>query len=519
MTSTERPQQSTAGADAPERPRLRRSPLAVATVAAAVLIAGGGGAYFATSASGDATDGGSGTSGSDAAGSGTSGSGKPPPLALDGAASGAGTESGSRSGTSPSGPPGIAPGEPDPSGVTYRAKGALPDGPATARVYRTNGEVAAADVARLAGALGVAGAPRSDGTVWKVGTEKDGSGPLLRVDKQAPGTWTFDRYGPSGGDNCLKGKSCPSMGGAGGSGSMAGTGSDGRGEAVSEAAAKRAAAPVLKALGQDRAALDARQLMGAIRVVNADPVVGGLPTHGWSTGIQVDANGHVTGGTGQLTAPEASDSYPVIGADEALKELNAPGDATGGGEIGGCATPAPLEGGTSPGGGKPSAPCLPKGAPHPEPLVVEKAVFGLAMRSVDGRGALVPSWLFEVAPGGDAPPYTVTQPAVAPEFLAKPKPPRSQPPGEEVPGQRVTSYTTEGRTLTLHFSGGMCSTYTASADESGTAVKVRLTEFSEPGTVCVAMAKSMTAEVTLDKPLGDRRVIEATTGDPLPLKS
>ncbi|MGW6603759.1 hypothetical protein [Streptomyces sp. NPDC055036] len=522
MTSTERPQQSTAGADAPERPRLRRSPLAIATVAAAVLIAGGGGAYFATSASGDATDGGSGTSGSGAAGS-----GKPPPLALDGAASGSGTGSGA--GTGPSEPPGIAPGEPDPSGVTYRAKGALPDGPATARVYRTNGEVAAADVARLAGALGVAGAPRSDGTVWKVGTEKDGSGPLLRVDKQAPGTWTFERYGPSGGDNCLKGKSCPSMGGAGGSGSVAGTGSDGRGEAVSEAAAKRAAAPVLKALGQDQAALDARQLMGAIRVVNADPVVGGLPTHGWSTGIQVDANGDVTGGTGQLTAPEASDSYPVIGADEALKELNAPGDSTGG-RIGGCATPAPLEEplekGTSKGpsseGGKPAAPCLPKSAPNPEPLVVEKAVFGLAMRSVDGRGALVPSWLFEVVPGGDALPYTVAHPAVAPEFLAKPKPPQSRPqPSEESPGgraQRVTSYTAEGRTLTLHFSGGMCSTYTPSADESGTAVKVRLTEFSEPGTVCVAMAKVMTAKVTLDKPLGDRRVIEATTGDPLPLK-
>ncbi|MEV6418997.1 hypothetical protein [Streptomyces sp. NPDC051662] len=518
MTSTERPQQSTAGADAPERPRRRRSPLAVATVAAAVLIAGGGGAYFATSASGDATDG----------GSGAAGSGGPPLLALDGAASGSGTESGtgsgSGSGSSPSEPPGIAPGEPDPSGVTYRAKGALPEGPATARVYRTNGEVASADVARLAEALGVAGAPRSDGTVWKVGTEKDGSGPLLRVAKQAPGTWTFDRYGPSGGDNCLKGKSCPSAGGAGGS--MAGNESDGRGEAVSEAAAKRAAAPVLKALGQGGAALDARQLMGAIRVVNADPVVGGLPTYGWSTGIQVDANGHVTGGTGQLTAPEQSDSYPVIGADEALKELNASGDATGGGRIGGCATPAPLDGpvdgGTSQEGGKPSAPCLPKSAPEPAPLVVEKAVFGLATRSVDGRAALVPSWLFEVAPGGDAQPYTVAQPAVAPQFLAKPKPPQSRPrPSEESPGgrvQRVTSYSTEGRTLTLHFSGGMCSTYTPSADESGTAVKVRLTEFSEPGTVCVAMAKVMTAKVTLDKPLGDRRVIEATTGDPLPLK-
>ncbi|MFE4373953.1 hypothetical protein ACFRMN_38130 [Streptomyces sp. NPDC056835] len=524
MTSTERPQESTAGADAAERPRRRRSPLAVATVAAAVLIAGSGGAYFATSAFGDGTDGGSG-------GSGAAENGGPPLLTLDGTASGtgsgAGAGSGTGSGAGPSEPPGIAPGEPDPSGVTYRAKGSLPDGPATARVYRTNGEVASADVARLAEALGVPGTPRSDGTVWKVGTEKDGSGPLLRVAKQAPGTWTFDRYRPSGSDNCLKGKSCPSTGG----GPVGGVGAGG--EAVSEAAAKRAAAPVLKALGQDKAALDARQLLGAIRVVNADPVVGGLPTYGWSTGIQVGADGQVTGGTGQLTAPEQSDSYPVIGADEALKELNASGDITGRGRIGGCATPAPLDGppaeGTSPEGGKPSAPCLPKSAPEPEPMVVEKAVFGLAMLSVDGRGALVPSWLFEVVPGGDAMPYTVTQPAVAPEFLAKPKPAQSQPPrsrpSEEVPGgrdergKRVTSYSTKGRTLTLHFTGGVCSEYTASADESGTAVKVRLTELTEPGTVCVAMAKFMTAKVTLDKPLGDRNVIEATTGDALPLKS
>lgn len=488
MTSTERPQENTAGADATDRPRRRRSPLAVVAVAAAVLIAGGGGAYFATSAFGGGTDGrsgGSGTAGSDA---------KPPPLALDSTLAGTGASE----------PPGIAPGEPDPSGVTYRAEGELPDGPGTARVYRTNGEVAAADVARLAEALGVAGSPRSDGTAWKVGTEKDGSGPLLRVTQQAPGTWTFDRYGPSGGDNCLKGKSCSGTV----SDSTAGSG------AVSEAAAKKAAAPVLKALGQHDAELDARQLMGAIRVVNADPVVGGLPTYGWSTGIQVGADGQVTGGTGQLKAPEQSHSYPVIGADEALKELNTSGDGTGRSRIGGCATSVPLE------GGAPAAPCEPKSGdagPGAKPMAVDKAVFGLAMLSVDGRGALVPSWLFEVTPGGDAMPYTVTRPAVAAEFLAKPEPPRDD---KELPGgrgERVTSYSTEGRTLTLHFWGGVCGTYTAWADESGTAVKVKLTESTpEPGTVCVAVAKFQTAKVTLDKPLGDRQVVEGTTGERLP---
>lgn len=455
MTSTEQPHESTAGAGAPRR---RRTAFAVATVAAAVLIAGGGGAYFATSAVG-----GSGTddrSGSD---------GKPQPLALDSTAGGAGA----------SAPPGIAPGEPDPHGVVYRLKGKPPKAPDVARVYRTDGnaKVTAAEVTRLAEALGVTGTPRSEETAWKAGTEKDGSGPVLRVTKRAPATWTFARFGPSqGGDNCLKGKSCPS-----------GDGSDlggGEGSAVSEGAAKKAAAPVLKALGQDGAALDAGQVMGAVRVVSANPVIGGLPTYGWSTGIQVGADGQVVGGIGHLKAPERSDSYPVIGADRALKELNTSAQ-------GGTAT---------------------------KPVEVRKAVFGLAMRSVAGRGALVPSWLFEVAPGGDASPYTVTRPAVAPEFLT---PPREEPPGGNTgsggKGIHVTSYGMDGRTLSLRFMGGVCGTYKAKADESGTAVRVKLTVSEpEPGKFCVAVAKEQDVTVTLDKALGERQVVDRASGERVP---
>ncbi|MET4925110.1 hypothetical protein P3L51_22605, partial [Streptomyces sp. PSRA5] len=157
----------------------RRSPLAIVSVAAAVLIVGGGGAYFATAS----PDG-----GRDAASAAHGGDLDPPPLALGDAAGG----------------PGIAPGEPSPYGVEYRAAGTLPEGPGSAAVHLPEGSVAAADVARLAEALGVAGTPELSGTAWKVGSQKDGSGPLLRVDEQAPGTWTFGRYGSSpGGDNCL----------------------------------------------------------------------------------------------------------------------------------------------------------------------------------------------------------------------------------------------------------------------------------------------------------------------------
>ncbi|NEA16697.1 hypothetical protein G3I29_14415, partial [Streptomyces halstedii] len=84
----------------------RRSPLAVVSVAA-VLLVGGGTAYWASAAA----------QGRDAPASGDT---APRPPALNLAADGS---------TDPG--PGIAPGEPDPRGgaVVYRAAGQLPDGP------------------------------------------------------------------------------------------------------------------------------------------------------------------------------------------------------------------------------------------------------------------------------------------------------------------------------------------------------------------------------------------------------
>ncbi len=122
----------------------------------------------------------------------------PPPLALDGYTEGG---TGGTGGTN-----GIAPGEPDPNGVTYRADGALPDGPASAPVYTTAKKgtetITAAEVTRLAEALGVEGKPVTEAESWLVGTSKDGTGPFLRVTKQAPGTWSFSRYLAGGSDNC-----------------------------------------------------------------------------------------------------------------------------------------------------------------------------------------------------------------------------------------------------------------------------------------------------------------------------
>ncbi|MFI6853420.1 hypothetical protein [Streptomyces sp. NPDC050416] len=462
-----------------------RTPAIIASVAAAVLLIGGGGAWLAANASGGSGGGGGSTPGAPA------GDGTPPPLALDGY-----SESTSGGGN------GIAPGEPNPYGATYRVDGPLPDGPGEAPVYRARGEVTKEDVARLAKTLGVEGTAVAQGEAWKVGAGQDGSGPSLQVNRQAPGAWTFSRYAP-GTDNCKGTDTC--------------TAPQHGGNPVSEAEAEKAAAPVLKALGQDDAKLDASQVMGAQRVVNAAPEVGGLPTHGWTTGVTVGADGEVVGGSGQLKTPVKGDTYPVVGAGEALKlmEKRPTGDHRMG--IGGCASPVPLK-------DRLEQPCgsSASGAPAQDAVTVRNAVFGLASHFVDGRQALVPSWLFEVTAPGAKDPFTVTYPAVDPKYLASAAPSEPGGPSDEptsAPEPRdvkVDGYRAEGSELTVTFTGGVCSDYDVKASESGDEVKVTVTSTPWQGKVCIMIAKQFQKTVQLDEPLGDRAVV-GSDGKGVPL--
>ncbi|MFR9797187.1 hypothetical protein ACL02U_14945 [Streptomyces sp. MS06] len=480
------------GAD--DRPARRRSPAIVASVAAAVLLVGGGGAYLAAHAAG-------GPAGSPGgAGTGTAtGTGTPPPLALDGYPAGGTPE------TAPGN--GIAPGEPNPYGTTYRATGPLPAGPGSAPVYWADGQVTREQVARLAKALGIDGSPVAAGGTWQVGRGADGQGPLLRVNRAAPGAWTFARYA-AGTDDCAPGKPvCRSS-------PMNATV-----DPVSVEAAKKAAAPVLKAVGQDTAKVDASQVRGARRVVNAEPQVGGLPTHGWTTGVVVGAQGDVVGGSGRLTAPVKGDTYPVLDARQALDLLNAaPGtaDRTG---VGGCASPVPLK--DLPGSRCGASTALPK-APKEHTLTVEDAVFGLAAQRADGRQALVPSWLFTVREAGAADGFTVAYPAVDPDFLTSPAPsgtpsappsPRPTGPGDRPTGSPtrrdvpVDGYTATGSELTVAFTGGVCADYAVTARESAQQVTVKVTATTRPGEVCILLAKVFHRTVRLDQPLGGRTVV------------
>ncbi|MEU2777373.1 hypothetical protein ABZ646_31880 [Streptomyces sp. NPDC007162] len=445
--------------------RRRPAALVVVSVAAAVLLVGGGSAYLVSS---DGTGSGAG------AAAGTT----PPALALDGHSSGGN---------------GIAPGEPNPYGVTYRAGGTLPGGPASAAVYQPSGEVSKDRVAALAKALGITGAPVAEGQVWKVGTDNDGSGGSLQVNRAAPGIWTYSHYAPGTDDcestvTCVKDPAAPA------------------GAPVGPAVAQKAAAPVLRALGEDSAKLDTSQVMGAQRVVKADPVVGGLPTYGWTTGLTVGRQGELVGGDGMLAAPVKGDTYPVLDASRTLALLNAaPGTGHRMG-IGGCASSVPLK-------DRLEQPCS-ASTPSASSAVVEKAVFGLAAQSVAGRQALVPSWLFQVRGAGSADAYTVTYPAVDPKYLASAATPSAS--ASAAPRDvKADAYTTDDRELVVAFTGGVCADYKVTADEGSEQVVVKVTATPWPDKVCVMIAKQYHQAVRLDAPLDGRKVV-GTDGRAVP---
>ncbi|MFI8346111.1 hypothetical protein [Streptomyces sp. NPDC085596] len=440
-----------------------RTAVIVASVAAAVLLVGGGGAWLAAGA------------GEKQAGAGSAGA--PPPLALD---SGPGA-----------GAAGIAVGEPDPNGgVHYVVGGELPDGPRSAPVQVAEGKVGKDAVARLAEALGVDGAPVADGDGWRAG-EREG-GPVLRV-AGAGGDWSYSRYA-AGTDNCRKITACSQDPGAPAD------------KPVDVAEAERVARPVLKALGQDDAKIDASQVMGAQRVVNADPVVGGLPTYGWTTGLTVDEKGDIVGAHGMLGRTTKGDTYPVLSAADTVKLMNKGPAQDHRMGIGGCASPVPLKDrDEQPCGASTGSPTAPKA----DSVTVEKAVFGLAARPVDGRPALVPSWLFEVRGSAARGGFTVAYPAIDPKYLASPA--AKEPKGR---GVTVEGYRAEGRELTVRFIGGVCAEYRASARESAGRVTVTVTEKPRPGN-CIAIGKEYTRTVPLDAPLADREVV-GTDGDRVP---
>jgi hypothetical protein len=457
-------------------------------VAAAVLLAGGGGAYWASAASG-------GGDGSQAA----SGEGSAPPsLTLDdlGApAPGRGDVSG------------IAPGEPNPNGTVYRADGALPEGPESAAVYGPGG-VTRPEVAELAKALGMSGAPHEANGGWRVGGDQDGTGPVLTVGTgRASADWDFSRYGP-GAPGCVKPlpqkdarpetapersePSCPSQATSGGGVA--------KGEPVPEDRAEQAVREVLGPLGLEHAKLSSAGTEGGMRLVTANPVVDGLPTLGWSSTFTVSADGTLVRGHGRLGGLDKGPAYPVLSAGKTLKQLN---DARGGGSPG-----------VAPGEPDPSG--------EQDIALVTDARFGLETHFSHGDPLLVPSWSFTVRRHAGADTFTIGHPAVKPSLLktrqdAEKPSPRPSAPGGGEPVEEPTSYRADGDTLTLTFWGGVCHGYRGSAQETDDRVTVSVRPTGEdPEKVCVKLAQRRSVRITLHEPLGDRTVVDARSGEPVP---
>lgn len=248
-------------------------------------------------------------------------------------------------------------------------------------------------------------------------------------------------------------------------------------------------------------------------MVNADPVIDGLPTQGWSTKVSVGADSQVVAGSGELKAPVRAAEQPVVGAVEALARLNRSSAGTGGTDPGpsGCATSVPLTPDT-PVGPSDTPPCNPEPRPMKPPRTetVKGAVLGLAPGTVDGARGLVPAWLFEVAGSNGGPGRTVVQPAGENSSTA-PSAPKG---GKTVPG---FSYKEADKKLTVNFWGGVCSTYALEAREEAGSVMVKITDTpNEPGRACIMLAQDMTVSTTLQQPLGERKVVDVTSGKPLP---
>jgi hypothetical protein len=531
--------------------RRRRRQLTAVAVAAGVLVAGGGGAYWASSAvhGGDRGD----------------SAGKPPPLALDNVAAQAGKKDQAGGGTGENGGKsggkhGIAPGEPSGAGP-FKADGKLPDGPDSASVYRPGDTVSRDAVAGLAKALKVPGKPEKHGGDWVVGDGKD-SGTLTvhGGDASSAGTWSYARKGGTDEVACASEPARRSGGGtsahsnaastlAACPGGPAGKPSAQKGEPISEKKARESVRPTLKAMHLGDASLDTGMAMGGLRMVNASPRVDGMPTQGWETMFTLDSGGRVDHAHGHLGTLDKGATYPVVSAKQGLRQLNR--QATGAGSQHGGADDGAGRGGEKDDGKKFTIQSLGTSSS----AKVSKAEFGLATQYSNGKPVLVPSWLYETV-GESGPPIKTAATAVHPKYVkstggsggsdtdsdaaagsgagvgkspdrdgeggksqehgSAPAPSHTKRPGSP-PAQAASEYEAHGRTLKVTFWGGVCSGYKATADESAKSVKVTVhPKKSDSKKICVKMAKRQSVEVKLDKPLGDRKVVDGRDGDKLP---
>jgi hypothetical protein len=198
----------------------------------------------------------------------------------------------------------------------YVLAGTLPDQPTEAPIWQwTTGQAGNDDVTRLAAALGLTGTPQRHAYGWEVATSTGD----LRVSDAAGHPWSYAR-GSSGSclnysvdiDNANNAASgCAIAVPAPDSTTPPANGPD-------DAATKAATASLLAAIGITG---DEEVSVGApSSELTVAPVVGGLPTQGIETTVDVDASG-IVDANGTLNLPTAGDNYPLRTAKSAFADL------------------------------------------------------------------------------------------------------------------------------------------------------------------------------------------------------
>ncbi|RMI41044.1 hypothetical protein [Streptomyces triticirhizae] len=446
-----------------------------------------------------------------------------------------------------------------------------PSTPESAAVYRFDDAGVDADrVAALAADLGLAGEPEAAGGSWSVVGTPEGTrrGALLVAD-EAPGHWFYSLDGAvSDGGEVAERPADPGIapGEPDPSGSLpeenadtddpdASVSSDemppaDQPPAVSEEVALQAAEPLLSALDLGDGAVDASTVAGPHRLVVAEPVVDGLPVAGMDLVAAVGPDGEVVSASGTLGVPSAGEERAVTDALAALERINEAADTAAARDIGRPCLQQPEPGALPEAEGvEPALPDLPcDGQPdagEPMPATVE---LGLSLERSAGEPLLVPAWIFR-ADGADGQRHVVGEPAVehtvssasadssgdagdgasgelgADGDASDARPgdagagedgaegtdevAPSEPVEQPTAGLWVADHSPEATTLTVHFWAGVCDTYEVTATESEDEVVLGV-EATNPGSdeVCIMLAEQQSGEVTLQAPVGDRRLVD-----------
>lgn len=270
--------------------------------------------------------------------------------------------------------------------------------------------------------------------------------------------------------------------------------------AMTEQEALDATQRLRTALGLDGAEVTAYPSVGGATVV-ADPRVDGRRTQGIATTLTINDAKALVSAAGWLAGSRAGASYPLISAAEALERL-APPPALG-------------------------APCDAKGGcPEPAVTTLASVELGLQLTALqDSKAALVPAWLFAASGGG-----VLTVLAVQDAYLTEPTDqPADQPtavepaPGTTDPGQTEPApgrsplafdgaVLVDGR-LSVRYGSVCVAGAKAEVKEAADSVTVVLTQDTPPpDQACIDLYKASFVEVALAEPLGDRTVIDGSSG-------